>query len=94
MNDWVIMSDSTERSLKQFVLINRRTAELMLGTRITLFDLASSELDSELYGEGAFKIMLVSDDSYHGWIIEHPVSELPWFMNRESEKFFEILGEL
>jgi len=81
-----------EGNLKQFVLMNRKTGDLMIGYRVTFMDVEREYIFSTPIPDTfptRFGVL-----EHHGWVIEHPIFEVPWFMNLKSDTLLENLGEL
>ena len=80
---------------KAFVLMNKETGDLLEGYRILLYDKEES-IYPVAWTEGqGNRVKLICTSEHDGWIVYRPdVSPFAWFFNRESEKFFEVLGEL
>lgn len=79
--------------MKIFVLMNRRTGELMEGCRVALLDQAWAD-DIQPSGASALEIITVQHD---GWVIRGPeeLDGFTLFFNHEgTEEMFENLGEL
>lgn len=79
--------------LKQFVLMNKKSGQLMTGVRINFLD--KKDFDSELLSvvqkDIPFRIgMLVHD----GWVLTGPDIISRCFFNNECEQWFDNLGEL
>jgi hypothetical protein len=74
--------------MKAFVLMNKKTGDLMEAYRIVFFDKPVQEL---ILGAQIGVLEL----SYDGWLLIHPqLGITPLFFNRHCEKWFENLGEL
>jgi hypothetical protein len=72
------------------VLMAKHTGELMEGYKITFFE--KYDLSQDTMSMAGYRILLAQHD---GWIVfRADVSHLAFFLNRESEKYFEDLGVL
>ena len=85
--------------ITHFVIMNKRTAKLCVGTRIQFVDRAgmseaSMGMSKALNIDPRTMFVTLHDKQRDGWIIEHPDLVLPTFMNIELENYFEILSEL
>ena len=84
---WMQYSDGYMENLTQYVLIRKTTGDLFVGTKICILgDNSKIELQDK-----RFTIAFLTHD---GWIIEHPETQVPIFLNLRGEQFFEVLGEL
>lgn len=66
------------------VLLCKRTANLLLGWRISFMD-----YEKTIFREDMFAF-------FHGWILEHPdAGPVKWFLSKKwVDEYFEMLGEL
>ena len=71
-------------------LMAKYTGELMEGYKITFFE--KEDLSQDIMSMAGYRILLALHD---GWIVyRSDVSKFAFFLNRESEKYFEDLGAL
>ena len=76
--------------IKSFVLMCRRTGNMVEGWRIALIDYRSKDWSLDI------GLTVIDNDNPDGWILYHPQnSEFKLFFNRKwVDKEFENLGEL
>ena len=74
--------------ITQHVLMNTKTGDLFVGTKIALFEGPEFESRQE---RATYTVSIMG---HFGWIIEHPELVVPRFFNRHCEKWFEVLSEL
>lgn len=79
--------------MKPFVLMNRRTGDLMVGCRVCFMD-QIEELTDIKGGIDLKTVWQVGLIEHHGWVIDTGGQVNAFFLNRYGEKFFEVLGEL
>jgi len=73
--------------MTQYVLLNTRTGNLFIGTKVCFYDqTANYKIEGIQYSLACI--------SHDGWILEHPDLVVPRFCNRSCEGWFEVLGKL
>lgn len=77
--------------MKQFVLMNKKTGNLLIGIRVCFLD--QDWCDDLPVANQSWQIGVMQHD---GWIVELPpeVSQFRVFFNQELENMVEVLGEL
>lgn len=76
-----------------FVFMNKKTGDLLVAYRVAFMDVPGRQ--STLSNTGHYTISMdVQVLKHDGWVVEYPVSQLPWFFNLKCEKWFINLGEL
>lgn len=81
--------------MKEYVLLSKRTGQLIIGVRIVFCDNLSI-ITTAVGDDKPWTVSLRADDHYDGWIVQVPQATQGWmWMNRVFvEKEFENLGEL
>lgn len=84
--------------MTHFVLMNKRTGDLMLGVRVTFFENDLGDIRSYQYksdSSDSVYYIAFGPTGYIGWLIEHPkMGKFNIFFNKKCEEWFEVLGEL